>query len=55
MSVIYVKLSQDKILPPSVQQQIANEIGASEIIDMEACHQVSLQKPAELAELLLSV
>ena len=55
MSVIYVKLSQDKILPPSVQQQIANDIGASQIIDMEACHQVSLQRPAELAELLLSV
>ena len=53
--ITYVKLNQDKILPPSLQQQVAKEIGASKVIDIEACHQVSLHRPAELAELLLNV
>lgn len=53
--ITYVKLNQDKILPPSLQQQVAKAIGASKVIDIEACHQVSLHRPAELAELLLNV
>ncbi len=55
VSVVYVKLNQDRILPPSAQDQMAKEIGASKIIDMDSCHQVSLQHPSELAELLLNV
>lgn len=53
--VTYIKLSQDKILPPALQEQVAKQVGASQVINMEACHQVSLQKPNELAELLLGI
>ena len=52
--VTYVILTQDKMLPPRVQERMAQRIAGTEVISMDSCHQVMLQRPRELADILLS-
>jgi len=49
----YVVLAQDKMITPEAQRQTAERFGSEETIEIEACHQVMLEKPEELAEVLL--
>ena len=49
----YVVLTQDKVIAPDAQKQTAERFGSEEIVEIEACHQVMLQKPEQLAEVLL--
>lgn len=49
----YVVLTQDKMIAPDAQKQTAERFGSEEIVEIEACHQVMLQKPEQLAEILL--
>ena len=51
--VTYIVLNQDRLLPPDVQQRMAERVPGAEIVTLDSCHQASLYKPAELAEVLL--
>ena len=52
----YLVLTQNKLLPPALQRQMAQRAPWSdaEIIEMDACHLAALHRPRELADLLLS-
>ena len=54
--VTYVVLTQSKLLPPALQRQMAQRAPGSdvEVIELDACHLAALQRPRELADLLLS-
>ena len=54
--VTYVVLTQDKMLPPDLQRRMAQRLTGVEveITQVESCHQVTLYKPRELADILLS-
>ena len=52
--VTYVVLSQDKVLPPDLQYGMAQRVPGVEVVNLDACHQVMLSNPKELADLLLS-
>ena len=52
--VTYVVLTQDRILPPPVQRRMAERIPEVEISELDSCHQASLSRPRELADLLLN-
>jgi pimeloyl-ACP methyl ester carboxylesterase len=52
--VTYVVLSQDKVLPPDLQYRMARRVPGAEVVNLDACHQVMLSNPKELADLLLS-
>ena len=53
--VSYVVLSEDKLLPPDVQRQMAARIPNAEVLELESCHQAMLYKPRELADMLLGL
>ena len=46
-------LNDDKWISPRKQKIMAQRIKDSEIVEIDSCHQVALQKPKELAQLLL--
>ncbi len=52
----YVVLAQNKLLPPAQQRQMAQRAPGSDIAvaELDSCHLASLQRPRELADLLLS-
>ncbi len=52
--VTYVVLTQDRLLPPETQERMARRIPGAEIVSMDSCHQVTLYKPKELADILLA-
>jgi pimeloyl-ACP methyl ester carboxylesterase len=51
--VTYVILTQDRVLPPHIQHRMAGRIPDVEVLQLDSCHQVTLAKPRELADLLL--
>ncbi len=51
--VTYVVLTQDKLLPPDVQERMAQRIPGIEIVSVDSCHQVMLDKLKDLADILL--
>jgi pimeloyl-ACP methyl ester carboxylesterase len=51
--VTYVVLTQDRVLPPQIQHRMAGRIPDVEVLQLDSCHQVTLAKPRELADLLL--
>ncbi len=51
--VTYVVLNQDKILPPESQHRMAQRVPGVDVVELDSCHQVMLQQPRELAEILL--
>ena len=53
--VTYVVLEQDRLVPPTTQLAMARRIPGTELKLFDACHQAPLQKPAELAQLLLDL
>jgi pimeloyl-ACP methyl ester carboxylesterase len=52
--VSYVLLTEDRILPAEIQRHMAERIPNVELIELESCHEVSLYRPRELADILLS-
>ena len=50
--VTYVVLNYDKWIPPKKQKIMAARIKDAEVVEIDSCHQVALQKPKELAKLL---
>ena len=48
----YVVLERDQLLPPSLQREQARFLGAREVTSLDACHQVMLQRPAEVADVI---
>ena len=52
--VTYVVLTKDKLVPPESQERMAQRIPDVEVIQVNSCHQVTLYKPKELAEILLA-
>ena len=51
--VTYVELTQDRLLPPGTQQRMAQRLPDPEVLKVDSCHQAMLQKPQEVAEVLL--
>ena len=51
--VTYVELTQDKLLPPDAQKRMAQRLPGAEIVPLDSCHQVMLQNPKEMADMLL--
>jgi pimeloyl-ACP methyl ester carboxylesterase len=51
--VTYVVLTQDRIMPPELQERMAIRVPGVEIASLVSCHQVMLYRPKELADLLL--
>ena len=52
--VSYVVLSGSRVVTPVNQRRMADRIGLSDILEMDACHQVVHHRPRELADLLMS-
>ncbi|MDP6549391.1 MAG: alpha/beta hydrolase [Dehalococcoidia bacterium] len=50
--VTYVVLNQDKVVPPERQERMAQRLPGVEIVPVDSCHQVTLYRPRELAEIL---
>jgi pimeloyl-ACP methyl ester carboxylesterase len=51
--VTYVVLTQDKVVPPEVQERMGQRLPGVEIVSIDSCHQVTLYRPRELAHILL--
>ena len=51
----YVVLDQDRLLPPTVQIEMARRIPSVELSHLDSCHQASLQMPVEMGRLLTEV
>ena len=51
--VTYVELTRDKLLPFEVQERMAQRLPGAEILPLDSCHQVMLENPREMADLLL--
>ena len=51
--VTYVVLTQDRILPPESQHRMAQRVSGVDVVELDSCHQVMLQRPRELADILL--
>jgi pimeloyl-ACP methyl ester carboxylesterase len=51
--VTYVVLTQDRVIPPVLQERMASRVPGVEIASLVSCHQVMLHRPRELADLLL--
>lgn len=52
--VTYVVLGDDRLISPSQQRAMAARIPGATVIELDAAHQATMQKPKELAELLLA-
>ena len=52
--VTYVVLTRDRVMPAATQRRMAGRIPNVDLVELESCHQVTLDKPRELADLLLS-
>ena len=52
--VTYIVLGDDRLISPSQQRTMAARIPNATVIELEAAHQATAQKPRELAELLLA-
>ena len=52
--VTYVELTGDKLLPRYTQERMALRLPGVEIVRLDSCHQVMLQNPKEMADMLLS-
>ena len=50
----YVVLTQDKVLPVELQERMAVRVPGAELVFIDSCHQVTLDKPKELADVLLA-
>lgn len=53
--VSYIVLEQDLLLRPEAQWRMARQIPDVEVIHLDSCHQASLHKPRELADILLGL
>ncbi len=51
--VTYVVLSKSKVVPQAAQEHMAQRIPGVDIITVDSCHQVTLYRPKEMAEILL--
>ena len=51
--VTYVVLTQDKILPPTLQRAMAARLPGVQTLDLDSPHQIMLHQPKRLAEILL--
>ena len=51
--VTYVVLTNDKLVPSASQERMARRMPDVDIISVDSCHQVTLYKPKELADILL--
>ena len=52
--VTYVVLTEDRLISSSRQQAMASRIPGAEVVQLDSGHQVTVQKPRELAETLLA-
>ncbi len=52
--ITYIVLGGDRLISPSVQRAMAARIPNATVIELDAVHQVGMQKPRELADLLLT-
>ena len=52
--VSYVVLTEDRMLPPALQRTMGARIPNVEFIELDSCHMALLNKPKELADILLS-
>lgn len=52
--VTYIVLKDDRLITPSQQRAMAARIPNATVIELDAAHQATVQKPKELAELLLA-
>jgi pimeloyl-ACP methyl ester carboxylesterase len=51
--VAYVELTRDRLVPPEAQERMAQLIPGAEIVPLDSCHQVMLENPRQLADVLL--
>jgi pimeloyl-ACP methyl ester carboxylesterase len=52
--VTYLLLKEDRIVTPEAQRRMAARIPNVELLEVDSCHQITLYKPRELADTLLS-
>ena len=52
--VTYVPLWRDRLIPSDLQYRMAERLGGVEILrDMDACHEVMVERPREVADILM--
>ena len=51
--VTYVVLERDRVLSPDYQRRMAWRLPNAEVISLDSCHQAMLQRPREVAEIIL--
>ena len=52
--VTYVVLGGDRLISPAAQRTMAARLPGATVVELDAAHQVTAQKPRELADLLLA-
>ena len=52
--VTYVVLTKNKLVPPDSQERMAQRIPGVDLVQVDSCHQVTLSRPKQLAEILLA-
>lgn len=52
--VTYVVLDNDRLITPSRQREMAARIPDATVVELDAAHQVAVQRPRELAQMLLA-
>jgi pimeloyl-ACP methyl ester carboxylesterase len=50
--ITYVSLSRDQGLPPIMQQQMIANLGITDVVSIESCHNVMVSEPDALAEIV---
>ena len=48
----YVVLERDRLVPPNLQREMARRLTGAEVATLATCHQVMIERPKELAEIL---
>jgi len=51
--VTYVVLWRDRLLSAELQRAMAARLGEVEVVELNSCHQVTIERPREVADLLL--
>jgi pimeloyl-ACP methyl ester carboxylesterase len=50
----YVVLTDDQVLPPALQRQMAARLGRATVVELDAGHSAMVSRPRALAALLLA-
>ena len=51
--VTYAVLWRDRLLSPELQRAMADRLEEAEVVELNSCHEVTMERPKEIADLIL--